>query len=82
MLKFHRNPQFDFPHSIRGSFQHKFAFAPVIDEQDELINGIKEASESTWDLSDQPEGALEAFWDNVVADVRKDPQWNDFANDD
>lgn len=80
MLKLHKNPRFDFPLSVRRSVQHKFAFAPVVAEDDELIEQIDHQNDA-WELGDQPEGELEAFWDHVVADVRQDPEWN-FTNDD
>lgn len=74
------HPALDFPHSVRRSVQHKFAFAPVINEEDEILDQIDDARQAVWELGDQPEGELEAFWDNVVADVRSDPSWN-FASD-
>jgi hypothetical protein len=86
MLKIHRgfinsDSRFDFPHSVRRSTQHKFAFAPMLTEEDELLDDIDNSRTAAWELSDQPAGELEAFWDHVVADVRQDPEWN-FASDD
>ena len=86
MLKLRRhmfspNSSLDFPHSVRGSVQHKFAFAPILTEEDELIAEIDNNHSDTWELIDQSEGELEAFWDHVVEDVRHDPDWN-FASDD
>jgi len=71
----------DFPHSVRRSVMHKFAFAPVLDEEDEILDQIAASKADAWELGDQPEGELEEFWDHVVADVRQDPNWN-FASDD
>ena len=85
MLKLHRglikDSKFDFPHSVRQSVQHKFAFAPIATEEDELLDEIDNNKTDAWELGDQSEGELEAFWDHVVADVRQDPEWN-FTNDD
>ena len=81
MLNLRQNSRFDFPHSVRRSMQHKFAFAPIEIEEDELIDGIEDNRMQAWELTDQDDGELEAFWDHVVADVRKDPNWN-FTSDD
>lgn len=86
MLKINRgmirsDSKFDFPHSVRRSVQHKFAFAPIYHEEDELLDEIDNNKANAWELTDQNMGELEAFWDHVVADVRSDPEWN-FTSDD
>lgn len=81
MLRLRRHPQLDFPHSVRNQVQHKFAFAPVLDETDELIEQINHPSDEVWELADQPNEELDLFWDKVVDDVRHDPEWQ-FTNDD
>lgn len=78
---FHLESTLDFPHSIRGSVQHKFAFAPIAAEEDELLDSIEEARTTAWELGEQPDAGLETFWDSILTDVRSDPEWN-FASDD
>lgn len=49
----------------------------IDDSVDDLSNGNN--SNDDIDLGDQiDEGALEQYWDNVVNDLHKDPDWFSF----
>ena len=49
----------------------------IDDSIDDLSNGY--VSNDDIDLGDQiDEGALEQYWDNVVNDLHKDPDWFSF----
>lgn len=54
-------------------------FSPVVNDGDELLTDLDSqftTQDDQWTLTERPDSAeLEQFWDAVVADVRKDPDW-------
>ncbi len=54
-------------------------FSPQQDEDDELINAIKDDvidSDNDWQLSEHPDpNELEKYWSKVESDIRNDPEW-------
>lgn len=60
-------------------------FAPVCDEDDELLSDIAQdqlSDDNNWQLTERPDAdQLAAFWGTVEADVQKDPEWFNFSND-
>lgn len=56
--------------------------SPVTADSDELSLAVAtdpDTHDNNWELADRPDEAeLEAFWNNVEADVKKDPKWFTF----
>lgn len=63
--------------------QH-LALSPIFDdENDELIQAIKDDHEEQWRLEPTPDTtALGEFWSGVEDDLHNDPTWVSFAEDD
>ncbi len=59
------------------------AFSPVPADDDELIQAIEATHpDNAWTLSNEPDVVgLENFWNEVTADIEKDPEWFTFSND-
>ena len=65
-------------------FQHsqQLALSPVVSEEDELLQAIEQGHEEPWQLDPTPDATeLGEFWDGVQQDLRNDPTWFDFADD-
>ncbi len=60
-------------------FSGPMRFSPVVSDGDELLSDLDSqftTQDDQWTLTERPDTAeLEHFWDAVVADVRKDPDW-------
>jgi hypothetical protein len=58
--------------------------SPVTVDSDELTKAVisdPDAHDDNWELTDRPDEAeLEAYWNQVEADVQKDPSWFRFDN--
>ena len=56
--------------------------SPVTADGDELAVAVAtdpDTHDNNWELTDRPDEAeLEAFWNTVEADVKKDPKWFTF----
>ena len=79
MLKLrHRLSRSPFSQSTR-----RLRLSTVHHEDDELIEAIeKDHDGEVWTLDKTPDAdGLDKFWTNVEADLKKDPEWFDFAND-
>lgn len=61
------------------------AFAPVLDDGDELTQAIVDAPQErddAWELTERPDvEELTKFWSEVEADVAQDPEWFTFSDD-
>ena len=83
MLKIHHGIHLPVPH-MTHSTEH-MQLSPVTSESDELIVAIEQGgqnSESKWVLDgSQDVGELATFWAGVESDLKKDPDWFDFAED-
>ena len=60
--------------------------APIpADDNDELTQAIASDPidhDNNWTLDERPDTSeLEAFWSEVARDLKKDPEWTDFANE-
>lgn len=59
--------------------------SPIKEDSDELTEDVKSdpiAHDNNWELNDRPdENELEAFWNRVEADVKKDPKWFSFDSE-
>lgn len=64
-------------------FHHKLAFAKADPLDDELGEEIaaERAEPEHIDLKEQFDPQLDQRWDQIVSDVRKDPDWFDFADE-
>lgn len=64
------------------STQH-VELSPVFDdENDELIQAIKDDREEQWRLDPAPDTtALSKFWSGVEEDLHNDPNWVTFTDD-
>ena len=52
------------------------------DDNDELMRAIEDSKEETWVLTPAPDATeLGEFWSGVQQDLRSDPTWFDFADD-
>lgn len=69
------------PHISFGS-SVPLQLSTVQDDADELTQAMQadpEDHDDNWQLTDRPdETELDAFWNNVEADVQKDPKWFTF----
>jgi hypothetical protein len=84
MLKIEHNHHMKFPR-LSLALPHQMQLAPVVADDDELSQAIENDPidhDNTWELVERPDpGKLEAFWTQVVEDVKSDPEWNTFAED-
>jgi len=84
MLEIKHKHHLHLPHLPAAS--PKIALSPVaVADDDELSTAIKNDQanrDDKWELSERPDmGELTEFWDNVVDDVSKDPEWFKFSNE-
>lgn len=81
MLKLHHAHHLPLPH-LRHSW-HRLVLSPVASENDELIMSIEqEHAADNWTLDNAPDVAgLDEFWTHVEEDLKKDPEWFNFAED-
>ena len=60
----------------------KLALSPVSTEEDELIQAIESSHEEQWELEPTPDARqLDQFWSGVEQDLKQDPTWFSFAED-
>jgi len=75
----HQLPHFDF------SFPHPLELAPVSADDDDLTRDIEldpVTHDNNWTLDERPDtNELESFWTQVESDLRQDPEWVDFGNE-
>lgn len=61
------------------------ALSSTQDEDDELIKAIDsdhKDADNEWQLTNEPDSeGIDAFWNGVVSDLQKDPDWYSFSND-
>lgn len=60
---------------------------PIVDtDNDELTQAIRSDPidhDNDWKLDERPDvNELESFWAEVTDDLKKDPEWTDFAKED
>jgi|APMI01.1.fsa_nt_gi hypothetical protein len=83
MLKIHKSLHLPVPHMTHST--ERMQLSPVTSENDELIVAIEQDSqkgEAKWVLEGpQDVGELATFWAGVESDLKKDPDWFDFAED-
>ena len=72
MLKIHHTTHLPIPH-LHHSAQ-KLVLSPARVENDELIQAIEtDAHADEWELTDADGNSLIEFWNDVEADIAKDP---------
>lgn len=83
MLKI-KKPLFSLPHFDTTSVK-PMKLSVVRDDGDELSLAVAtdpDTHDNNWELNDRPdEVELEAFWNTVEADIKKDPKWFTFDNE-
>ncbi len=69
--------------SLLPHFHHKIAFQQIDPLGDGLGDEIDEErrEDDNIDLKEQFDPEFGERWDKIVQDVRKDPDWFDFANE-
>lgn len=77
MLTIKHKPNISFP--AIASLSGPMRFSPATNDSDELLTDLDTQfadQDDQWTLTERPDSEqLEHFWDEVVADVRKDPDW-------
>ncbi|MFZ1258082.1 MAG: hypothetical protein WAQ25_01295 [Candidatus Saccharimonas sp.] len=77
MLKIHSRHLFA-PRTF--STTRRMSLSAVKDDNDELLADT--TADSTWTLDNEPDvRALDDFWSAVQDDLKKDPEWFNFADD-
>lgn len=82
MLKIKRShlPHFEMPH-LSTTMQ----FSSLGHDDDELTHAVAYAyadeHDNNWELSEQPDADLPQRWETIVEEVRKDPDWIKFDDD-
>ena len=81
MLKINHNFHLPVPHQLHSTSH--LELSPVRSEGDELIEAIEHyQDEANWTLDNTPDvQGLDEFWTTVEDDLKKDPDWFDFAED-
>ncbi|HAC56695.1 TPA: hypothetical protein DCF80_04285 [Candidatus Saccharibacteria bacterium] len=84
MLEIKHKHHLHLPHLPTAS--PRIALSPVaIDDDDELTVAIENdqaSRDDQWELDERPDmGELTEFWDAVVDDVSKDPEWFKFSEE-
>ena len=81
MLKLHRNhfPHFpDHDHDV----PHLMQLSTVAIEGDELLSAIEDDKrKDDWQFDTTDTEDLASSWEKIVEDVRKDPEWFNFADE-
>ncbi len=83
MLKIPKTFSVSLPHF--QTTPHPMNLSPVTIDDDELSQAVvadPDEHDNNWQLNERPdEVALEAFWNQVDDDVKKDPTWFTFDNE-
>lgn len=81
MLKINHSLHFPVPHQMHSTSH--LVLSPVSSDGDELIEAIeRDHQQANWTLDSTPDvQQLDEFWTHVEDDLKKDPDWFDFAND-
>ncbi|NCU38483.1 hypothetical protein EOL96_05520 [Candidatus Saccharibacteria bacterium] len=82
MLKIHHNLHLPIPRTTHST--RHVELSPVVPENDELIMAIEQEARGSdsWVLEGSEDAEkLDTFWAGVASDLKKDPDWFDFAND-
>ncbi len=81
MLKINHNFHLPVPHQLHST--PHLELSPVRGDGDELIEAIEhDHEEANWTLDNTPDvQRLDEFWTHVEDDLKKDPDWFDFAED-
>lgn len=78
MLRLKHAHHLDFPH-LTFRPHYGMQLSPVMADDDELSQAIENdtsARDNNWELNERPDALqLDAFWNEVQQDVRKDPEW-------
>ena len=84
MLRIKHTHHLSLPHLNLGS-SHVMTLSPVPADDDELSQAIRDYSvehDNNWQLTDTPDTEeLEQFWTNVAEEVKNDPDWITFSDD-
>lgn len=84
MLKIKQKLHLSLPHFDLKASQ-PVAFSPVTDDDDELTQAIVAEPlqhDDEWQLEEHPdENKLEQFWESVEDDIKHDPKWIKFSED-
>jgi len=81
MLKLNHTHHLPVPHLFHST--QRMELSPVQSERDELIEAIETVrEEDVLRLENTPDVVgLEDFWSHVEEDLKKDPDWFNFAED-
>ena len=89
MLKLKHSHQLHLPHLALPTVQARQLSPGTIDDRDELAAAIANdpvTHDNNWVLTDTPDQAeiekSEKLWDEIVEDVRHDPEWFNFSAED
>lgn len=82
MLSIKKSLSFSLP-KLHSSKPMQLSAVTVDDaELSRSLDSDPDEHDNNWELNERPdENELEAFWNTVEADVKKDPSWFAFDND-